>query len=41
MLVDKDLVKTALTINNVKTGNLLSIKDVNDITLYKRHPPTY
>jgi len=35
MLVDKDLVKTALTINNVKTGNLLSIKDVNGITLYK------
>ncbi|MEL0651955.1 hypothetical protein V6246_11015 [Algibacter sp. TI.3.09] len=35
MLVDKDLVKTALTINNVKAGNLLSIKDVNGITLYK------
>lgn len=34
-LVDKDLVKTALTINNVKAGNLLSIKDVNGITLYK------
>lgn len=35
MLVDKDLVKTALTISNVKAGNLLSIKDVNGITLYK------
>ncbi|MDN3664783.1 hypothetical protein ACFFU1_00980 [Algibacter miyuki] len=31
----KGLVKTALTINNVKEGNLLSIKDVHGITLYK------
>lgn len=34
-LDDKDMIKTALTINNVKAGNLLSIKDVNGITLYK------
>ncbi|WP_405294100.1 hypothetical protein [Algibacter sp. Ld11] len=31
----KGLIKTALTINNVKEGNLLSIKDQNGITLYK------
>ena len=35
VFVDKDVIKTALTINNVKAGNLLSIKDVNGITLYK------
>jgi hypothetical protein len=31
----KGLIKTALTINNVKEGNLLSIKDQNGIILYK------
>ena len=31
----KGLIKTALTLNNVKEGNLLSIKDQNGITLYK------
>lgn len=35
--VDKDVIKTALTINNVKAGNLLSIKDTNGITLYKEY----
>ncbi|WP_158846123.1 hypothetical protein [Algibacter sp. L1A34] len=34
-LEKKDIIKTALTINNVKAGNLLSIKDENGITLYK------
>lgn len=34
-LFSKDIIKTALTINNVKAGDLLSIKDVNGITLYK------
>ena len=33
--VKDGLRKTALTINNVKEGNLLSIKDNNGITLYK------
>jgi hypothetical protein len=33
--IKKGLIKTALTINNVKEGNLLSIKDQNGITLYK------
>ncbi|WP_158846119.1 hypothetical protein [Algibacter sp. L1A34] len=31
----KGLIKTALTIDNVKEGNLLSIKDQNGLTLYK------
>ncbi|MCL5127023.1 hypothetical protein [Algibacter sp. L4_22] len=31
----KGLIKTALTVDNVKEGNLLSIKDQNGITLYK------
>mgnify|MGYP000648653526 CR=1 FL=1 len=31
----EDLKETALTINNVKAGNLLSIKDYNGIVLYK------
>ncbi|TXE13073.1 hypothetical protein FUA26_04565 [Seonamhaeicola algicola] len=31
----KDLRGTALTINNVKEGNLLSIKDIYGVTLYK------
>lgn len=31
----KGLIKTALTINNVKKGNLLSIKDQNGVVLYK------
>ncbi|WP_405294102.1 hypothetical protein [Algibacter sp. Ld11] len=35
ILVGKDVIKTALTINNVKAGNLLSVKDENGITLYK------
>ncbi|WP_432416484.1 hypothetical protein, partial [Flavivirga aquatica] len=33
--VKEDVKKTALTINNVKKGNLLSIKDSNGIILYK------
>lgn len=33
--VDRDVIKTALTINNVKAGNLLSIIDSNGLTLYK------
>lgn len=33
--IKKDLKETALTINNVKAGNLLTIKDYNGITLYK------
>ncbi|WP_405294098.1 hypothetical protein [Algibacter sp. Ld11] len=31
----KGLIKTALTVYNVKKGNLLSIKDQNGVTLYK------
>ncbi|WP_299548090.1 hypothetical protein [Seonamhaeicola sp.] len=31
----KDAKRTALTLNNVKEGNLLSIKDLNGLTLYK------
>ncbi|OEK09894.1 hypothetical protein A8C32_10315 [Flavivirga aquatica] len=33
--IKEDVKKTALTINNVKKGNLLSIKDSNGIILYK------
>ena len=31
----EDIKKTAITINNVKAGNLLTIKDYNGIVLYK------
>jgi hypothetical protein len=34
-ILKKGLIKTALTINNVKKGNLLSIKDQNGVVLYK------
>ncbi|WP_345273354.1 hypothetical protein [Flaviramulus aquimarinus] len=33
--INGDVEKTALTINNVKEGNLISIKDQNGIILYK------
>lgn len=33
--IKEDLKETALTLNNVKKGNLLSIKDYNGIVLYK------
>ena len=33
--IKEDLKKTALTINNVKVGDLLTIKDYNGIVLYK------
>jgi len=32
-LFNKDVIKIALTVNNVNTGNLLSAKDINGITL--------
>ncbi len=35
LTIKEDLKKTALTINNVKVGDLLTIKDYNGITLYK------
>ncbi len=34
-LVKEELTKTALTLNNVKEGNLLTIKDYSGVTLYK------
>ncbi len=34
-LVKKDAKKTSLTLGNVKQGNLLSIKDINGLILYK------
>jgi hypothetical protein len=33
--LEKGLIKTSLTIKNVKKGNLLSIKDQNGVVLYK------
>jgi hypothetical protein len=35
LIIKEDLKETALTINNVKAGNLLTIKDSHGITLYK------
>lgn len=35
LTIKEDLKKTALTINNVKAGDLLTIKDYSGITLYK------
>lgn len=34
-LVKEELTKTALTLNNVKAGNLLTIKDYSGVILYK------
>ncbi|MDO7172243.1 hypothetical protein [Mariniflexile sp. AS56] len=33
--IENDAKRTSLTLNNVKQGNLLSIKDINGIVLYK------
>lgn len=34
-VVKEEIIKTALTLNNVKEGNLLTIKDYNGFVLYK------
>ena len=39
--IKEDLKKTALTIYNVKVGDLLTIKDYNGIVLYKELINTY